>query len=64
MNRRSQVGIASAVAGLSALIAQGVVMTTMNLSGGVRIGVTAVLVLALAGGMAVVGATVARSRRE
>ncbi|MEU5521114.1 hypothetical protein ABZ759_10680 [Streptomyces sp. NPDC047860] len=64
MNSRSQVGIASAVPGLCALIALGVVMTTMNLSGGVRIGVTAVLVLALAGGMAVVGATVARSRRE
>ncbi|MFY4722026.1 hypothetical protein [Streptomyces sp. LaBMicrA B280] len=64
MNSRSQLGITSAMAGLCALIALGVVMATMNLSGGVRIGVTAVLVLALAGAMAGVGAAVARSRRE
>ncbi|CAM5497795.1 MULTISPECIES: hypothetical protein [Streptomyces] len=64
MNSKSQAGITSVMAGLCALIALGVVMATVNLSGGVRIGVTAVLVLALAGGMAVVGAAVARSRRE
>ncbi|MFJ6636853.1 hypothetical protein ACIQMR_36690 [Streptomyces sp. NPDC091376] len=64
MSNRSQLAIASAMAGLCALIALGMVMTTMNLSGGVRIGVTAVLVLALAGVMAVVGAVTARSRRE
>ncbi|MDV6288922.1 hypothetical protein R2F25_17260 [Streptomyces sp. UP1A-1] len=64
MNTRSQSGITLAMVSLCALIALGLVMTTMNLSGGVRIGVTAVLVLALAGGMAVVGAAVARSRRE
>lgn len=64
MGSRSQFGIVSAMAGLSALIALGVVMTTMNLSGGVRIGVTAVLILALAGVGGVVGAATARSRRE
>ncbi|MFE6416950.1 hypothetical protein ACFVN4_00540 [Streptomyces rochei] len=64
MNTRSQSGITLAMAGLCALIALGLVMATMILSGGIRIGVTAVLVLALAGGMAVVGAAVARSRRE
>ncbi|MDL2075373.1 hypothetical protein QNN03_02835 [Streptomyces sp. GXMU-J15] len=64
MNSRSQLGVTSTVAGLCALIAVGAVMATTNLSGGVRIGVTAVLVLALAGVMAVVGAAVARSRRQ
>ena len=56
MNSRSQLGVTSTVAGLCALIAVGAVMATTNLSGGVRIGVTAVLVLALAGVMAVHGA--------
>ncbi|MET7855831.1 hypothetical protein ABZS81_01100 [Streptomyces sp. NPDC005318] len=42
---RSRSGIASAMAGLCALIALGAVVATTNLSGTVRIGVTAVLVL-------------------
>ncbi|MFI2032952.1 hypothetical protein [Streptomyces buecherae] len=64
MNTRSQSGIALAMAGLCALIALGLVMATMQLAGTVRIGVTAVLVVALAGSMAVVGAAMARCRRE
>ncbi|KUN84428.1 hypothetical protein [Streptomyces griseoruber] len=64
MNRRSTAGIALSVAGLCALIALAAVSTAFELSGAVRVGVVVVLVCAIAGAAAVLGASVVRSNRE
>ncbi|WP_340377986.1 hypothetical protein U5640_25055 [Streptomyces sp. SS7] len=64
MNRRSTVGIALSVAGLCALIALAAVSAALELSGAVRMGVVAVLVCAIAGAAAVLGASVVSGNRE
>ncbi|MEV8389947.1 MULTISPECIES: hypothetical protein [unclassified Streptomyces] len=61
---RSTAGTALSVAGLCVLIALAAVATAMNLSGMVRIAVIAVLVRAIAGATAVVGASAVSSIRE
>ncbi|PZT75529.1 MULTISPECIES: hypothetical protein [unclassified Streptomyces] len=63
MNRRSAVGLALSVAGLGVLVALAAVATALELDGSSRIVVTAVIVFAIAGASALVGAAAVRGNR-
>ncbi|NED10437.1 hypothetical protein [Streptomyces sp. SID9124] len=63
MNRRSAAGLALSVAGFGVLVALAAVAAALELDGSVRIVVTAVIVCAIAGASALVGAAAVRGGR-